>query len=516
MARKGLDWRGWRVRAALFAALGASMAGGPAPATAAGGPSLGVARSFAALAGSTLTNTGANTMVDGDVGVSPGSEITGFGPGQVTGGIYVGGDAKADQAHADAYLAYNFLAGMASIPANNLSGLDLGGKTLASGVYTFNSSAQLTGNLVLDAGGASDALFVFQVASTLTTASGSTVTVINGGADYDESNVFWQIGSSATLETGTSFIGNILSYASITLETGSSLTGNALALVGAVTMDSNVATSPALATGPPPPPGAPVEPSNLTAAPITADACTGAALQWTDESDNETEFRVFRRDGASPDFVQVGTVLSTDVAGKNGVVSFDDPDLELSTTHTYRVTAFSAADGESGPSNEGRVEVCILAGTGLDVRLGRRRSTIRDLRRTGQDRLVVQGSYTVNGADTLDPIAQGVTIQVRAPGSLVLVAIPADDAGWKKSKKGVYRWKSPRGAEGAVSKVRIHPKKSEFFLKSRRHDFGSAPVNSITVSLEYQGQAGSDTRAWATPKKLPASALALFMVRKVK
>src|SRR5689334_6510606 len=199
MANEGTGSTGWKIRAGVLAAVGAVLVGGSLPAAAAVGPSLGVARSFAALAGSTLTNTGSTTMINGDVGVSPGSEITGFGPGQVSGGIYVGGDAKADQAHADATLAYYFLAGMASIDANNLTGTDLGGLTLAPAVYKFNSSAQLTGNLVLDAGGDSQALFVFQIASSLTCAPGSAVTVINGGADYDESNIFWQVGSSATL-----------------------------------------------------------------------------------------------------------------------------------------------------------------------------------------------------------------------------------------------------------------------------------------------------------------------------
>jgi hypothetical protein len=517
MARQGRDSKNGRMRAGVLAAVGAALAAGQLPATAAVGPSLGVARSFAALAGSTLTNTGSNTMVTGDVGVSPGSEITGFGPGQVSGGIYVGGDAKADQAHSDATLAYTFLAGMASIEANNLTGTDLGGLTLAPGVYKFNSSAQLTGALVLDAGGDSTALFVFQIGSTLTSAPGSSVTVINGGADYDESNIFWQVSSSATLDTGTAFVGNILAYASITLDTGSSLTGNALALIGAVTMDSNVATSPTLAAEPPPVPGAPDVPSGLTASPILAGSCTGSDLEWKDESDNETEFRVYRRDGAAPGFVLVGTVVSADVGGTGDLLTYRDEILDNSTTYNYRVTAFSAVDGESVPSNDVRVEACVVSGDQLVVTLGRRKSTIKDLKGPGKDGLFVKGSYTVIGGDTLDPRTDGVVIQVRAPGTLVLLAVPAGDAGWKKSnRKNVYRWKSPKGEEGPVSKFTIDTTKKEFTLKSRKNEFGSEPVNAITVSLGYQGKNGSDTRAWAFPKKLPSSATALFMVPRAK
>jgi hypothetical protein len=237
------------MRGGLLAAVGVSLAGASLTVAAPVGPSLGGARSFAVLGGEAVSNTGSDTIVTGDLGVSPGSAITGFGPGQVTGGTFVGGSTEADLAHADASLAYDFLAGMASIPANNLSDTDLGGLTLAPGVYKFDSSAQLTGALTLNAHGDSHALFVIQVASALTTGSGASVVVTHGGANYDESNVFWQVGSSATLGAGTAFIGNILAYADITLVTGSSLQGNALAIHGAVTLDSNAVTSPPVVAG---------------------------------------------------------------------------------------------------------------------------------------------------------------------------------------------------------------------------------------------------------------------------
>ena len=131
------------------------------------------------------------------------------------------------QAQTDATTAYNDLEGQTCDV--NLTGQDLGGMTLTPGVYCFDTSAQLTGDLVLDALGNPNAVWVFQTGSTLTTASGSSVTVINGG---NALNVFWQVGSSATLGTGTRFNGNILAYASITLNTGASLIGRALALNG--------------------------------------------------------------------------------------------------------------------------------------------------------------------------------------------------------------------------------------------------------------------------------------------
>ena len=230
-----------RMRGAVLVAVGVALAGASLPAVAADVPTLGAARSFAVLGAENVSSTGP-TVVTGDVGVSPGTDITGFPPAVVTGGSIHSADAPASAAHADASIAYGFLAGMASIPANNLTDQDLGGMTLAPGVYKFNSSAGLTGDLTLDAQGDSGAIFVFQIGSTLTTASGSSVIVINGGADYDESKVYWQVGSSATLDAGTAFTGNILAYASITLVTGSTLVGNALAINGAVTLDANAVT----------------------------------------------------------------------------------------------------------------------------------------------------------------------------------------------------------------------------------------------------------------------------------
>lgn len=201
---------------------------------------LGSASNFTVLGGSTVTNTGP-TALNGDLGVWPSIALTGFPPGIVNGAVYAG-DAVAMQAQDDVTTAYNTLAGMA--PTQDLTDQDLGGLTLTTGVYFFASSAQLTGPLTLDAQNNPNALFVFQIGSTLTTASNSSVLVVNG---VDACNVYWQVGSSATLGTTTAFLGNILALASITLNTGAKIEdGRALARTGAVTMDDNVVTVPPL------------------------------------------------------------------------------------------------------------------------------------------------------------------------------------------------------------------------------------------------------------------------------
>jgi hypothetical protein len=202
---------------------------------------LGTAKNFAVLAYSTVTNTGPS-VVTGHLGVSPGLAIVGFdepgGPGSVIGTQYSAG-AVPLQAQSDVTTAYNDLAGRSCPGANDLTGTDLGALTtpLTPGVYCFTSSAQLTGDLVLDAENDPDAVFIFQIMTeTLTTASNSTVSMINGGSPC---NVFWQVGSSATLGTYTQFIGNILAYANITLNTGANIAGRALARTEAVNMDTN-------------------------------------------------------------------------------------------------------------------------------------------------------------------------------------------------------------------------------------------------------------------------------------
>ena len=211
--------------------------------------SLGTAQSFAVLGGSAVTNTGPS-VIGGDLGVSPGSAVTGFPPGIVTppGAIHAA-DAVAASAQASLTTQYNALA---SAPCTlDLTGQNLGNRSLNPGVYCFSTSAQLTGPLTLNAGGNAAASFIFKIGSTLTTASGSTVSVIGGG---NPCGVAWQIGSSATLGTTTQFVGNLIALTSITLNTGANIVGRALARNGAVTLDTNNISFALCNAGVPPPP----------------------------------------------------------------------------------------------------------------------------------------------------------------------------------------------------------------------------------------------------------------------
>jgi hypothetical protein len=199
----------------------------------AGPISLGTAATFGVLGASTVTNTGPS-VINGDLGLYPGTSITGFPPGIVHGTIH-DTDAVAMGAQVDALTAYGVLAGLP--PNADLTSQDLGGQTLLPGVYKFDTSAQLTGQLTLNFEGLSNQVVVFQIGSTLTTGSASSVLLTNPG---NGDRVYWQVGSSATLGTTTEFYGTIIADASITLNTGATITcGNAIALTGAVTMDTN-------------------------------------------------------------------------------------------------------------------------------------------------------------------------------------------------------------------------------------------------------------------------------------
>ncbi len=196
-------------------------------------PPLASAHSFAVLGASTVTNTGP-TIITGDLGVSPGTAVTGFPPGSVTGGTVHAGDATATAAQAAAHSAYGNL--VAQPCGINLTGKTLGTSpgavTLTPGVYCFNSSAQLTGTLTLSGNG----VYAFKIGSTLTTASNSSVVLANGAT---AEKVFWQVTSSATLGTNTAFEGSILANISGTVSTGAVVTGRVFALTGAVTLSGN-------------------------------------------------------------------------------------------------------------------------------------------------------------------------------------------------------------------------------------------------------------------------------------
>jgi Ice-binding-like/Bacterial Ig-like domain (group 3) len=199
--------------------------------------SLGTAADFAVLAGSTITNTGPS-VITGDLGLSPGTAITGTPPGQINGTVHAA-DATAAQAKSDLAAAYD---DAAARPATATVPVELGGTTRTPGVYDSPAGTfGITGTVTLDAQGDTNAVFIFKAASTLITASASSVNLVNGAR---ASNVFWQVGSSATLGTYSILRGNVMALASITVTTGVTIDGRVLARTAAVTLDTDTISRP--------------------------------------------------------------------------------------------------------------------------------------------------------------------------------------------------------------------------------------------------------------------------------
>jgi len=258
-----------------------------APSAAAAQPpvGLGKAGSFAVLAGTTVTNTGPS-LISGDLGVSPGTAITGFPPGTVINGTQHSADAVAAGAQADLGTAYVDASGRT--PAAALPP-DISGRTLAPGVYQAASELRLTGTVTLDGKNDPSAVFIFQVGSKLTTASNSTVNLINGAQSC---NVFWQVGSSATLGTNTTFVGNILALTSVSVLTGTTIQGRVLARNGQVSLDTNTITRPVCTAIPPTTTTAPAQTTTSAPAQTTTSApaqtTTSAAAQTTTSAPAQT------------------------------------------------------------------------------------------------------------------------------------------------------------------------------------------------------------------------------------
>jgi hypothetical protein len=198
---------------------------------------LGNATNFTVLAGSTITNTG-SSVISGDIGLSPGTSVTGFPPGTLNGTQHVS-DALSIQAQTDLGNAYTNASGQS--PVSTVP-TELGGTTKTAGSYNSSTGTfGITGTLTLDAQGNPNAVFIFKTSSTLITGGSSNIVLINGA---QACNVFWQVGSSATLGTNSSFKGTILALTSATLTTGAQVEGRVLARNGAVTLDSNRITNP--------------------------------------------------------------------------------------------------------------------------------------------------------------------------------------------------------------------------------------------------------------------------------
>src|SRR3989344_5774122 len=225
---------------------------------------LGAADNFAVLAGSTITNTG-SSVINGDLGLSPGTAVTGFPPGALNGTQHAA-DTAAANAQVALTTAYNNAAGqtpVSTVPT------ELGGTTKTAGIYDSAAGTfGITGTLTLDAAGDPNAVFLFKTTSTLITAGASNVVLANGA---QACNVFWQVGSSATLGTNSTFKGNILALTSATLTTGANVEGRVLARNGAVTLDSNTVTRPTCAVATPAPtPSAPPTPTPTPSPTISA------------------------------------------------------------------------------------------------------------------------------------------------------------------------------------------------------------------------------------------------------
>lgn len=263
---------------------------------------LGTAGPYSVLAGSTVTNTGP-TVLWGELGVSPGNAITGFPPGTAGGAIHAG-DAGAASAQSSSTTAYLDAEGRA--PTGTSLGSVMAGGTFLAGVYAASSSLDVSGAVTLDGEGDPNAVFIFQVAASLTTAS-STSIVLTGNAQA--CNVFWQVGGSATLGTTTAFAGTVLALTSISVSTGSTVAGRALARNGAVTLDDDVFTDPSCTSTP--------TTTAVTATPATAGGST--TLSAT----------VVAPGAAAPTgtvtFTADGTVVGTAPVGPGGVATFTLP-----------------------------------------------------------------------------------------------------------------------------------------------------------------------------------------------
>jgi len=233
---------------------------------------LGTASPFVVLGGTKVTNVGPSVL-NGNLGISPGTELEGFGLPAVINGSTHATNKVAAQAQLDLTTAYDAAAGQPVLPANDLSGTDLGGLKLAPGTYRYNAAALLTGALTLDAEGDPNAEFVFKIGSQLTTESASSVLLVNGASPC---NVYWQVGSSADLGTTTSFQGSLMALTSISLKSKATVVGRMLARNGQVSLIENTLTRPLCATGPTNPPSGETPGGPGTVSPTTPGT-TGSA-----------------------------------------------------------------------------------------------------------------------------------------------------------------------------------------------------------------------------------------------
>jgi hypothetical protein len=332
-----------RLATALIVASAATVLIGMIPPSAASAAtttvSLGTAASFAVLAGSTVTSTGP-TSINGDLGLSPGTSVTGFPPGQVNGTTQIA-NAVALQAKNDLVIAYDAAAARqstATVP------VELGGTTKTDGVYDSAAGTfGITGTLTLDAQGDPNAVFIFKAASTLITASASSVNLVNGARSC---NIFWQVGSSATLGTNSTLRGNVLALASITVTTGVTVDGRTLARNAAVTLDSNTITRPVCAEAP-----------LLTTTRLTSSALIVTANQAVTFTATVTA----RSGSATP----TGQVIFLDRSTIIGIITLDGTGRAELTTSTltvglHQIRAIYGGGGGFVSSTSNRIRQLVL------------------------------------------------------------------------------------------------------------------------------------------------------------
>jgi hypothetical protein len=275
-----------------------------------GGVDLGSAANYSILGSTSVTNTG-NTYIEKELGVWPGKSVTGFPPGVIAAnsGAFHSADTSAANARTAAQAAYADLEGR--VPdAQYSAGFDIGSSTFGPGVYNFPSSLGITGTVTLDGGGNSGAIFIFQAGTSLITQSFSKVLLINGA---QPANVFWQVGSSATLNVGSNFAGTILAHTSITAQTNVSVQGRALALIGAVTLDTvNFGIPPANIVFPtvPSTPTGPSNPANpANPADQSAPGATDTSNNRTEPTDSQLSTLAFEAVGMNPKPMTPGRAL---------------------------------------------------------------------------------------------------------------------------------------------------------------------------------------------------------------
>ncbi len=314
---------------------------------------LGTVASYSVLAGQAVSNTG-SSVLESNVWVSPGTAISGFPPG-ITRGVAHAADAHALQAQADLATAYNDAAGQASDAA---VGADLGGITLVPGVYTASSSTRITGPLTLDAGGDPRAVFIFQIGSALTTATSSSVVLLN---DAQSCRDFWQVGSSATLGTDTTFVGTIMALTSITADTGATIEGRALARNGSVTLDTNAFTDPGCATTSTTPPATPTATPTATVTPIATVTPTASATSIatvTPTASATSTATVTPTASGSP----TASATPTDTATSAPNVSTSATPTVPAPTPTQSSTSAAVAVGSSGGDSSNGQSIAYTGG----------------------------------------------------------------------------------------------------------------------------------------------------------